>query len=451
MDQPDPISAPPDFRRRKLELTLWIMGVGMAIALAWAAVQGWVLGRGYPFNTFLFNPRFRFTDLANTIVISKFANPYLDPSAMYPPFAWLCLRALSILPNSIDLVLVFFTSLAVLLVVVAGVLRPVVPQPVPRILCCLLLIGTAYPVIFCFDRGNIEIVLAALIGAAISFLSRARYLPALLCLVPAISLKLYPVLLLVLLVRQRQISLAFYGLLATVAIALLSLPLLSLPVQTTWKLYRQDVAVYTNFDVYENAMLENSASPWNAFKLVLLTAGKVGLLDPVQFDHHDPFLRHAYTIYAAGGFLLSAVLAVEVCLVEKEFLRCAAALLLLMSMSAPAGGDYRLLHDGVALVCLIMLRTRRTHDQLAVILLALIMIPKREVILTFAGLSESGFADVSAHVFLDPILALAALLLLVYDCPFHAGWSRLRARGLIWALLPGFLRRSLPPTALHVI
>lgn len=433
-----PAPSPPaaDFRRRKLAVTLWIMGVGMAIALAWAGVQGWVLHRGYPYDTFLFNPRFRFTDLANTIVISKFSNPYLDPSAVYPPFAWLFLRSLSLLPNSVDLVLVFFTSLSVLLVLLAAVLRPLVAQPIPRILGCLFLTAAAYPVVLCFDRGNIEIVMAALIGCAIFFLSRAQYIPALLCLVPAIGLKLYPACLLALFLRQRRIALLLCGLAAAIAITFLSLHLLSVPLPTTWNLYRTDVAAYTDSDIYGNGTLEASASPWNAFKLVVMAAGKAGLIEPVAFGPHSPFIRIAYALYAAGGLLLAAILAVYACLLEKDFLRCGAALLLLVSMGAPAGGDYRLLHAGLALVCMIALKTRRAHDLLVVILLALIMVPKKEIILTFAGLSESGFADVSITVLLDPILLLAALSILLYDGyrHFDPAWSKLRARGLLRAV-----------------
>ena len=428
-----------DFRRRKLTVALGIMAAGMAVALAWAAVQGWGRGLGYPYNTFLFNPRFRFTDLANTIAISKFSNPYLDPSAIYPPFAWLFLRTLSVLPNSAALVVIYFGSVAVLLTMLAAALRPVVPAAKPRMLICLALALTSYPVVLSFDRGNIEIVLAPLLGGAVFLLARGRSISAMLCLVPAICLKLYPALLLVLFVRERKFTLLACAILASIAISVLSLHLLKLPVQTSWNLYRQDVAAYTHDNVYQNGMLESSGSPWNAFKLALLSAGKLGLIPPIDFDARNDFIRTTYACFAAVGLLLVALLALHVCFLEKEFLRCAAALLVGLSMSAPAGGDYRLLHAGLALVCLIVLKTWRPHDLLAVILLALIMVPKKEIIFAYAGVSESGFADVSLAVIADPLLALAAVSLLAYDNRVDAGWSALRLRGLLRALRPRIL------------
>jgi hypothetical protein len=432
------ISAPVDFRQRKLFLTLWIMGAGMLIALVWNAVQGWVLGKGYPYNTFLFSPISRFGDLSDTIFMSKQINPYVDPITVYGPFTWLCLRPFAALPNSINMIGCFFISLAGLFLLLVAILRPVISKPAHRVLYSLLLMGISYPVLYCFDRGNIEIVLVVLIAGAIFFVARTQYILAMLCLVPAIGLKLYPAFLLVLLFRQRKTTWVICALLASAFITFFSLYYLSLPVQRAWEFHSRNLAFFTHAYFYENLPLEGSCSPWNAFKIVLISAGNLGLINPVDFSFDGNFIRAAYAVYTGCMILLAAGLAIYGCFLEKQFLRCAMALLLYLSLSAPSGGDYRLLYAGVALILLILLKTKRSHDFFILILLALAMVPKKEIFLAYAGHTETGFADVSIQVLLNPLLIFTALLLLLYDgrTYFDPRWTWLRLHRLIRAILP---------------
>ena len=437
------VSVPVDFRRRKLFLALWIMAAGMLIALICAAIQGWVLGKDYPYNTFLFSPDIRFSDLSGLTTISSLSNPYIDPTAFYPPFAWLCLRLLSPLPDSISVIGCFFISLAGLFLLLVAILRPVVSKPSRRVLYSLLLMGMSYPVLFCFDRGNIEIVLAVLIASAIFFMARANHVPALLCIVPAMCLKVYPAFFLVLLLRQRKVAQIILGLLAFVAITFLSLYLLSLPLKTTWELYNRNLAFYAQSGIYENLSLEGT-SPWNAFKIALIAAGNMGLIQPVDFSFDAGFIRTAYAGYAGCMILLAAGLTIYACLLEKQFARCAMALLLFLAVSTPAGGDYRLLYASIALILLVVLKTKRPLDIAALILLALTMVPKKEIILTFAGHTDTVYSDVSIEAFLDPILVLTALGLLLYDSRtyFDLRWTNLRLNRLIRAILPRLPEKS---------
>jgi hypothetical protein len=270
-------------------------------------------------------------------------------------------------------------------------------------------------------------------AGAIYFLARARYVAALLCLVPAISLKLYPVLLLVFLVRQRKWLLGLGGLLASGLLTLLSLKLLSLPIGAAWQFYGRNMAFFTHHYIYETYSLEGSASPWNAGKVVLISLAKVGLVAPVDFSYDSSFVRTSYALYSAAMLLLALLLAIYFCLLEKEFLRGTLGFLLLMAISAPSGGDYRLLYAGVALVLLMILRTKRAHDTLILILLALTMVPKKEIFLVYAGRTETSFHDVSVQVVLNPLFILAALFFLLYDArtQLDLGWSRHRALRLV--------------------
>ena len=417
------------------------MSVGMCLAVIWAAYQGWVLARGYPYNTFLFDPAARFSDMSDLTFYAILPNPYSEPYALYLPFAWLCFRPLYYLPVSIAVIGCFVLCLSGLFLLLVAVLRPVIANPWRRVFTALLLLGLSYPVLFAFDRGNIEIFLVLLIAVAIYLMSRANYILAAYILVPAISFKIYPALLLVLLLRQRKIAWLVCALLGVVALTCISAYALSLPTEKTVELYQRDLAFITREKSYDNATLNNSASPWNAFKMIVVTLQKVGAIGQVDFSFNGGFIVGAYAVYLSGMTLLAAGLAVQVCLVEKEFSRCGMLLLLYIAICSPTGGDYRLLYAGVALVMLIVLKTIRSHDWLAVIFLALVMVPKKELILWWMGGTETGFKDISITVFLDPILVLAALCYLLYDgwTRFDPSWTQLRLRGLVRSIVP---RRS---------
>jgi hypothetical protein len=79
------VSEPSDFRRRKLAVILWIMGGGMLLALAWQSFQRFILGNGYPYNTFLFLPNIRFGDFSDTLFTARLPNPYFVPEMIEAP------------------------------------------------------------------------------------------------------------------------------------------------------------------------------------------------------------------------------------------------------------------------------------------------------------------------------------------------------------------------------
>ncbi len=412
------------------------MGLGMFIALAWAALQGWGLGKGYPHNTILYNPTDRFSDFSDMVAIVKRKNPYF--ASMYLPPGLVFYRAFSLLPSHFGLVMFLLVGTAGLFVPLVAAFERLVLLPWKRGLVALAFLALSYPVLITLDRGNLELYVAALAAAALYFLGRARYGLACLCLFLGVGLKPYAGLLLLLLLRQRRAEWIVLGCLAVLVTIFLSLGVLALPLDTSFEYYGRNLVVFKRLYILENHALEGSASLWNAYKLALLSATHFGLLPPVDFSYGNPFLVASSTVYSVFTMLLTAGVAFYVCLVEKEFLRCAVALLLCLSAASPMGADYRLLYANIALAAVILLTTRRRHDLTILVLLALAMVPKKEIILAYAGITESSFPDVSLQVLLNPLLITAALAFLVYDGVrlSDAQWMRLRWRRLLRSLTP---------------
>jgi hypothetical protein len=427
-----------DFPRRKLRLALIIMGAGLLVAVAWCAWQGLVMHRGYPHNTFLFKPDCRFSDTGDLVFASRQTNPYVEPAALYGPFAWLLLRFFSTLPDGLVLIGYFYLSLAFLLLLLLAALESVCRTGWGCALAALALMGWSYPLLICFDRGNIEIVVVALVAGGVMLMSRGHFRLAALCLAPAISLKIYPAFLLVLMARQRRPGAAVLALAVAGVLTALSLHGLGMSPAEAWHSYHRNIVYMVRGSVLGNLALQNSASPWNAFKVVLGTLAHWSHAEPVDFSFHGPFITTSYSIYTGLMAALAAVLAVHAAVVEKEFLRAVLPLLVYLSICAPIGGDYRLLHVEIAMVVLICLRSRRRFDVALIVLFALILVPKKEIILSYLGKTESDFADVSINAVINPVLILTVLALLLADgwAGFDPKWTRMRLQSLVRMLLP---------------
>jgi hypothetical protein len=425
-----------DFCRRKLNIVLSILIVGLLVQIAWNFWEGRGLGQGYPFNTFLFIGKARFSDFVEPLQDASQANPYIYSA--YFPLALVAERLLTDMPYPYSLFLVFFASMAGVLVVLIAALKPLVRFPPLRVGLSLVLLLTNYPVLYCFDRGNVDILMLLFIAAALLCFARGRFWFCMAWLLPAISMKVYPAIYLVLLARQRKWKLVLLSILGVAVFTAASVAWLGVPVDVAADLQRTNASNYLDMYVFENYSIEGSASPWNVYKIGLLAAEKMGWISPIDFCFDSPFLHASYTWYSTLTLLLVVYLVVHVCVIEREVLRGAAILSLFLSMASPSGADYRLVFVGVALVALISTKTKRPLDLLALVLMALVLVPKKEFFFDFAGKTESGFHDVSIQVVLNPFMVLSALALIVWNgcILFNGRWTALRLRGLIASLIP---------------
>ena len=241
-------------------------------------------------------------------------------------------------------------------------------------------------------------------------------------------------------------ALTLSGLGIVLLINYLSLLALSLPLTTLWHLAQRNAHYFAELYIYQNYALECTASPWNAYKVGLMALNKAGLISTVDFNYDAPFIQDSFSIYSVLMGLLVLLLLIHVLLIEKEMPRCAAVLLLYLSISTPSGGDYRLLYVAVALVPLVLLKSKRKCDLVILVITTLIMVPKKYLFLTFAGKTETNFNDVSSDVVLNPLLVLTALLLLLLGgwAQLDRRWTTLRLIRLCRAISPRLTNLLLP-------
>lgn len=399
----------------------------MGAALIWSfwasQVLGDGLGEGYPESYVLGPPKIRFSDFTDETLASTCPNPYDDPLCIYSPASFVFFRVLSY-SDRVSLILVCFFSLAALALLLARVLQSMTPGAWARVSLAFLFLVLSYPVLFCIDRGNIEIVMIPLIGWAIYFYSRHRDVEGTACLFPAICLKFYPAFLLVILLSRRKVGLAVLcGVGAIVVIAACSCFFQASP-GVIWASYQQNLDVYRDLYYLNNGPIEGSASPWNAYKIILIALDKMGIIPPVNFSFDGPLIQASYHVYSLALALAALICAGYAWFYERELARGILMLLLFISIAAPSGGDYRLSYAAMALVLLMLLPRQRKGDWTALVLIALAVIPKKEIFLTFAGTTETGYADVPLQALLNPLFIMAAMVILLYQSRHPFDWHR---------------------------
>jgi hypothetical protein len=409
-----------DHRRQKLRLALWILALGTLLAVAWHGWQGWGLGRTYPYNTYIYVQESHFTDFTGVVDFSKLSCPYEHEFAFYFPATYLMFQPFVWLGDRPSLWLYLLATLIGTILMQRYVLRTVVPEPVPRLLAALVLMACSYAFVISFDRANVELAMALLVGGALLLCRRVRFGWAVFLISITILLKLYPILLLALFIRRRHFRyLAWPGIIC-LALSILSLMTFSRPIGTSLALWGQNLKEYNFLYMVADRGLSGSGSPWNLVKIVFLTADHLHLIDlhlhpMVNGDHYSTFFIPLSKIYNGVFLGLLAALVLFVTFVEREFFRRAVLLLLFVSICAQAGADYKLLWVHVALLVLIVLPTWRRFDWWAVGLMALALVPKKEILLTYLGQTDTTYNDVSIGVVLNPLLIFAAGVLLLHD------------------------------------
>ena len=387
--------------------------------------------KDYPYTTTLGQPAGRYADFTDDTLVATLPNPYVDPTAFYSPAAFLLFRAFSFSDN-LSLILVFFFSVTLLALLLTRLLQSIIPGAWARVALAFFYLALSYPLLFCLDRGNIEILMAPLIGWALFFYCRRRDLAGTACLFPAICIKFYPALLLILLLRRNKAGLAVTCSLAAIAVTLTGAGCFEVPSAQIWASYRQNLGYFRDYCVLDNSTIEGSASLWNAYKITLIALHDAGLIPSITFGFDGAFIRASNHLYSVAMATLALTCAGYAWLHERHQPRGILILLLLLSIAAPSGADYRLLYDSMALALLVILPQQRRGDWLALVLIALAVIPKKEIMLTFIGQTETRVADVSIQALLNPVFILAAMVILIHQSrPFDRPYAARHLRSLL--------------------
>jgi hypothetical protein len=401
-DTRSPSSAPT--RSVLIALVTSIVAIGFFAAIAYHYQVGTVAKRGYPDNTFLFNPDDRFNDFFNPYGVSLTPERYehLIISYSYFPLAQTLTRGFTLLPPNVALV-VF------LAIFVGGYFwscwRELKDDHWTETLRSVSVIGLmSYPFLFTFDRANFEGYIFLLSYLFVHLVRTKRYALSALPLGAAVAMKPFPLVFVVLLLAERRYrEIVYVGL---VAAALTGVSMAAMINQhgdplskfgAGWKWYHENMDLGVGGIIYGHSL-------WGLVRLVIIRFIAPSFPDTSPHD----ILSLASKPYMLTMLTAMAGLTALMYFRQQTYWKRVALLALAMNLFPYVSADYKLLYMMLPLYMLVNSPERSRWDYTYAVLLALLLVPKN-----FGHITTPAAIGGSMGIILNPALMAALMTLIV--------------------------------------
>lgn len=377
-------------RRTKIEyLSFWI-GLGFFTAVAFHYINAFYGSKVYPENTFLcYGLGQQFKDFYDTLLIDQFLDPYYSSvyRGEYFPFSYVFFYPLTWLDKNLSLTIYYLTFFIGYIYFLKrycwlkngksidnqGVARVYAGSHIWYNLLHLGILGfLTYPLLFAFERGNIEIFLFLLLIGFISCYQRGYLRTSYLFLSVATAFKLYPIVFCVLLWSDRRYKETFIVISLVLLLELLSMLLFQHSLKENWQTFKLIMHGMSNHCTLEkDKCVQYSVSLWGLIKTAyaFFAPEKILTLKKLHF-------------YFYSTVLFSALIAGYVIFIEKLFWKKVALLTFCMLLFPVVSYDYKLLHLYLPLFLFLQCKPAR-YDLLYATFFVLMFIPKN-----YASISE---------------------------------------------------------------
>jgi hypothetical protein len=376
----------------KIHLFKTYITFGFIIALVYHYILGFYFLKGYPRNTFLFDPQNHFMD---------FINVYINKSSLYFPFCNLIINIFSkISPIEISIIVFILLSLIFLLTFFFLQLKTV--KITDTINSTMIFSFCTFPFLFVFDRLNLEIIVYAFCVIFLYCYKKNQNIIAIITLSFAISMKLFPIMFLLLYFVDSRYKQIFITLISSILITLISNYFLGNTIEEMVQLTIKNGILYQENYVIEDAGLDFGHSLMGLFKFLLKIFHRQDLIN-MMLNYYILIILPIilYSIYFLKFY--SITLWEKVTIITILF--C-----LLPSVSA----DYKLIHFFTPIFLFINSKTEFLNNkrilikfnanEIYILLFSFLLIPKNYRIFT---------SFVYDGVYIDPIILVIIYILIV--------------------------------------
>lgn len=383
-------------KEAKIQTVRAIIIVGFVFAVLVCLVMRVAFHRGFPYNTFLFDPTDRFNDFFNLHRI-RFA-PYAKFILVgnYFPLFYVLQIALGVAGSKAAFAVYMLGFLGFFLALAWRQLRT--SGHGQALVDTLIFTFFSYPVLFALDRANSEIWEFVLMCGFVHFYRRAEGTKAGLLLAVAGSLKPFPLLFLMLAVAERRWRdvLACLGTAAVLSVA--ALRCFGPDMVGSLKGLAVNLAAYNRlFATPGDAGLYFGHSLFGLLKTVLYFGAR----------HHHGAAAINHLAIACLVFAVLAVLGVTACIatVEMAFWKKAALVIIAMDLLPLVSADYKLLDFFIPLFLFLNAGEKDVYDRAYAVLFGLLLIPKAFYLI--------GGSLWSVGIVMNPLLMMAMATLII--------------------------------------
>lgn len=379
-------------KEKKIELLVLVIFTGFICAVVFHLANHF-MGRGYPYDTFLFRSDDRFMDFFNPLRGSSDLDPY-NPARInyiggYLPFGYLVSFLFSLTRPWIISLAIFITLFITYLIwyIINTLYRNKKLNFAER-LNALTLVLLTYPILFILDRANFDIIVFIFISLFVYLYQRGRLTLAVLLLAFPIAMKGYPLVLLTIPLLDKRIR----DILLTGGLTF-ALEIVSLAVFKGGLAIEFSKMLASFGTSYSIAFGSGSLVRFNSSLFTLLLFLKPSLITSSWFNR-------AYVLLVTAFFFIITFVIYKN---NYPFWRRLLIITLMMILFPQSSGDYRLLMLYPPLLLFLAQNEKSSIDKVTTILLGLILIPKAYYVF---------YSDVNIGIILNPML-LTILLIIV--------------------------------------
>jgi len=392
-------------KNQKIHALSLIILVVFALAVGFHYYYGVYQNRPYPYTTFLFLPHAQFNDYYAVVRDSHTLNPYLEYKSAQYPFLVILGYLFSLLPGkSYVFYLGFVSSLFLLFSILNLRGERWYTNATPIFIIAFL----TYPFLVSADSGNFESLLCIFLLAFSSFYVRKQYLASTIFLSLAISMKMYPAILLILFIPERKYREIAVCLVTTVAITFASLMCFrgGLLPNLNFLLQGSNISsnsYFTQFISIDSNMVQRGVSLLTFFKIFYF---ETGLL--------PAFIRSNFSsIYMILAAIMGILVVLYVVFVENEIWKRVTLLIFSMLLLPTISADYKLLHVFILLYLFLNTKNPQKFDVLYLLLFGLLLIPKDFYYFTAVISEAAGNYDISISVAINilTMIVISALIM----------------------------------------
>lgn len=380
-------------KSKKIELFKIYILFGFIAAIVYHYILAYYLNKGFPRNTFLFNPDDRFAD---------FTNVYIKNSSLYFPFSNLIINLFNqIKPINISIVLFSLVSMILILSLFYYQLKE---KSLLKTLNNIAVFSfCTFPFLFLFDRLNYETFVYIFCSIFILSFIQKRDKIAMISLSFAISMKFFPIMFLILYLIESKYFQILITIVISAIITLVSIQLLGLDFIDTIKTTLSNASYYQQKYVIENAGLDYGHSLYGLLKCILIVSKRLEIV---------PYLVKYYYLIILP-IIIFTIYFMKVNNIElwKKVTLITIIFCLLPSVSA----DYKLLHFYTPIFLYIntdsnlktdkyFLFNKINANQIFIFLYSLLLIPKNYRFFT---------SFVYDGVYIDPIILILIYALII--------------------------------------
>jgi len=346
-----------------------IILAGFCYAVLYHYILGVYLGKGYPYNTFLFVPIDRFSDFYRVLQANESLNPYFGPKRMFQyPFLNFLGFIFSLMP--LPYAILTFTLIVTGFMIVACLYcLKIKGQPTNWTNVFILSLLT-FPFLFDIDRGNFDGIIFIFLTIFMFFFTKEKFILSAIFLSFAIAMKPFPAVFLLLFIAERKFKETLLAIISTAFVSLI--PLLSFQggllanLSAALSISKFPDAIGRSGYFESNIFVFHSLSMFAMFKAYFIETGIIQRVDMAAFS----------SLYVKGVMLAFILIGLYVIFLEKELWKRVAVLSIVMVIFPQISGNYRLLYMFVPLFLFLIKKTTSKSDYFYTVLLGLLLIPK---------------------------------------------------------------------------